>query len=88
MLFRSQFSFFVDYRDLNKVTEDDCFPMTDLNSVLDRLRKVKYITKIDLKSAFMQVNLKKSSRKYTASAIQDSGLYQFKRMLFGLKGLY
>ena len=49
----------VDYRDLNKVTEDDCYPMTNLNAVLDKSRKAKFITKIDLKSAFMQVNLKK-----------------------------
>ena len=44
-------------RHLKKVTEDGMYPMTNLNVVLEHLRKVKYITKIDLKSAFMQVNL-------------------------------
>ena len=52
--------FCVDYRNLNKVTEEDCYPMTNLNAVLDKLRKAKFITKIDLKSAFMQVNLEKN----------------------------
>ena len=51
--------FCVDYKDLNKVTVDDCYPMTNLNSVLDKLRKAKFITKIDLNSTFMQVNLEK-----------------------------
>ena len=35
--------FCVEYRDLNKVTEDECYPMTNLNAVLDKLRKVKFI---------------------------------------------
>ena len=51
--------FCVDYRDLNKVTEDDMYPMTNLIAVLDKLSKAKCITKIDLKSAFIQVNLQK-----------------------------
>ena len=37
--------FCVDYRDLDKVTEDACYPMTNLNPVLDKLRKAKFITK-------------------------------------------
>ena len=31
-----------------EVTEDDWCPMTNLNSVLDKLRKAKFITKIHL----------------------------------------
>ena len=58
--------------------------MADMNTVLDKLRKAKYITKIDLKSAFMQVKVAKNSRKYTAFAVPGSGLWQFKRMPFGL----
>ena len=54
--------FCVDYRDLNNVTEDDCYPMTIFNAVLNKLRKAKFLTKIVLKSAFMQVNLEKMSR--------------------------
>ena len=56
-----------------------CFyPMTNLNSVLDKLRKAKFITKIDLKSAFTQVNLEKKSRKYSTFAVPGCAL--------GLKG--
>ena len=78
------FKFCVDYRDLNKHTQPDMYPIKNMNSVLDKLRKARYITKIDLKSAFMQVMVAESSRKYTAFAVSGAGLYQFRRMPFGL----
>lgn len=49
----------MDNRDLNEVTEDNMYLMTNLNVVLEKLSKAKYITQIDLKSEFMQVNSKK-----------------------------
>ena len=68
------FRFCVDYRDLNKVTQVDAYPMRNMDSVLDKLRKARYISKIDLKSAFMQILVAEGSRKYTAFAVSGSGL--------------
>ena len=42
----------VDYRDLNKVTEKDAYPLPYLDSALDKLRRAKYLSKIDLSKAF------------------------------------
>ena len=55
-----------------------------MDSILDKLRKARYITKIDLKWAFNQVPVDEKSREYTAFAVEGAGLFQFKRMPFGL----
>ena len=57
--------------------------MKNVNTILYKLRKVKYISKIDLKQAFMQILVAEASRKYTAFGVQGKGLYQFKRMPLG-----
>ena len=74
----------MDYRDVNKHTKVDAYPMKNMDSVLDKLRRARYITKIDKKQAFMQIPVEEKSRKYTAFTVSGSGLYQFKRMPFGL----
>ena len=58
--------------------------MRNLDAVLDELRKARVISKIDLRQAFMQVLVEESSRKYTAFAVPGSGLFQFRKMPFGL----
>ena len=78
------YRFCIGYRDLNKVTEEDAYPMKNVDTILDKLRKAKYIFQIDLKQAFMQILVAEASRKYTAFGVQGKGLYQFKRMPFGL----
>ena len=58
--------------------------MPSVDSILDRLRDAHYISKIDLRQAYFQVLLDEASRKYTAFSVQGSGLWQFRRMAFGL----
>ncbi|CAB0031216.1 unnamed protein product [Trichogramma brassicae] len=76
--------FCIDYRDLNKVTKKDAYPVPNMDHILDKLRRARYITTIDLKSAYFQIKMEKSSKKFTAFAIPGSGLYQFLRLPFGL----
>uniref|UniRef100_A0ABD2WA60 RNA-directed DNA polymerase n=1 Tax=Trichogramma kaykai TaxID=54128 RepID=A0ABD2WA60_9HYME len=78
------YRFCVDYRDLNKVTEKDGYPSRNMDSILDKLRGAKYISKIDLKSAYHQILMDEDSRKYTAFSIPEGGQWQFLRMPFGL----
>ena len=47
--------FCTDFRDLNKVTRPDAYPMPSVGSILDRLRDAHYISKIDLRQAYFQV---------------------------------
>ena len=55
-----------------------------MDSILDKLRRAKYISKVDLKNAYFQIRLDEESKKYTAFAMPGSELWQFKRMPFGL----
>ncbi|CAB0036479.1 unnamed protein product [Trichogramma brassicae] len=77
--------FCVDYRDLNKVTKKDGYPCKNMDEILDKLRKARYISKIDLKSAYHQVLMKENSKEYTAFSVPGLGQFQFRRLPFGLK---
>ena len=55
-----------------------------MDSILDKFRRAKFISKVDLKQAYFQIPQDEESRKYTAFAVPGSGLWKFKRMHFGL----
>ena len=55
-----------------------------MNDILDTLRSPKFISKIDLKSAYLQIHLEENSKPITAFTVPGKGMYQFKRMPFGL----
>lgn len=74
----------VDYRELNKVTVSDLFPMRRIDDVLDRLQGSKYFTRIDLKSGYWQIAIHPEDITKTAFSTND-GHYEFIRMPFGLK---
>lgn len=76
--------FCVDYRKLNKVTVRDSYPLPYVSTILDKLREAKYLSSLDIKSAYFQVPLEMSSREKTAFTVPFRGLYQFKRLPFGL----
>lgn len=78
------YRFCVDYRSLNAVTKKDAYPIPYVSSILDRLRNAKYLTSLDIRSAYWQVGVKQSSREFTAFTVPGRGLYHFKRMPFGL----
>lgn len=76
--------FCVDYRKLNAVTKKDAYPLPYISSILDRLREARYLSSLDIKSAYWQVPISKASREKTAFTVPGLGLYHFKRMPFGL----
>lgn len=80
----NSYRFCVDYRKLNKVTEKDAYPLPRITSTLDKLRDARYLSTLDIKSAFHQIPLEESSKKYTAFTVPNRGLFQFKRLPFGL----
>lgn len=77
------YRFCVDYRQLNAVTRKDAYPLPLISSILDRLRDAKYLSSLDIKSAYWQVPIAESSRDYTAFTVPN-GLYRFRVMPFGL----
>jgi hypothetical protein len=52
--------------------------------MLQQFHGVKYMTRLDLTSAFLQIPLKESSRKF-AAFLFDTNVYQFQRVPFGTK---
>lgn len=78
------YRFCVDFRKVNAVTRKDAYPLPYVNSILDRLRGARYLSSIDVKSAYWQIELEDGSKDKTAFTVPGRGLYQFKRMPFGL----
>lgn len=73
-----------DGRAVNKVTKKDAYPLPFISRILDKLRDAKYISSIDLRSAFWQIPLTESSKEKTAFTVPGRGLFQYKVMPFGL----
>lgn len=78
------YRFCVDYRKLNKVTRNDAYPIPFVSAILDRLRNAKYLSSLDVKSAYWHIPVAEDSRPLTAFSIPGRGLFQFKRLPFGL----
>ena len=73
----------VDYRRLNQVTEKDAFPLPNIEDNLVNLEGAKIFSTLDGSGAFHVVDVKERDRPKTAFST-PFGLFQYKRMPFGL----
>lgn len=80
----NSYRFCVDFRKLNAVTEKWAYPLPMISSILDKLGNARYLTTLDIQSAYWQINMSEDSKKYTAFTIPGRGLFQFRKMPFGL----
>ncbi len=79
-----KYRFCIDMRKVNDASIKDAYPLPRINAILEKLRKAKYITTLDLKQGYWQVPLALESRPITAFTVPGLGLFQFKVMPFGL----
>ena len=76
--------FCIDYRKLNEATLKDAYPLPRIEDNLDTLGGSTWFSTLDLISGFWQVDMDEESRAKTAFTVGRGGLYQFRRMPFGL----
>jgi len=77
----------VDYRELNKRTKKDAYPLPLPDEVQDRLAGSTVFSTLDLQSGYWQLPVSPEDREKTAFCPGPGmGLFQFCRMPFGLTG--
>jgi hypothetical protein len=77
--------FVSDYRALNAVTITDTYKPPPIDMLLTATAGAKYYTFLDLEKGFWQLPIEEESQPATAFTIPGIGVYQFKRIVMGLK---
>lgn len=77
--------FCVDYRKLNAITRKDRYPLPLIRETLAALSKAKWLTKLDVSSAFHRIRMAKGEEWKTAFRTRY-GLYEWNVCPFGLTG--
>ena len=73
----------IDFRQLNKVTIKNKYPLPRIDELFDQLKDVKIFLKIDLRSRYHQVRIKYEDINKT-TFITRYGHYEFTVVPFGL----
>jgi len=73
-----------DYRELNKITIRDSYPLPSIQDIFEHLGKAKIFSKLDLRSAYNLVRIKEGDEYKTAFTCKF-GHFEYLVMPFGLK---
>jgi hypothetical protein len=73
----------IDFRQLNKVTVKNKYPMPRIDDLFDQLKDAKIFSKIDLRSIYHQVRIKEEYIKNTTFKTRYAH-YEFTVVSFGL----
>ena len=75
--------FCVDYRQLNKVTRKDGYPLPRIDDTIDALHGAQFFSTLDLFSGYWQVEIDEKD-KHKMAFVCEYGQYEYNRMPFGL----
>ena len=73
----------VDMRQANMAVKRERYPIPTIDEVLQDLNQSKFFSKLDLNSAYHQIELSPESRDITTFGTHQ-GLYRYKRLMFGI----
>ena len=76
--------FVSDFRELNKKTKSDTYPLPNIKDCVERMEGATFWTTLDAASAYWSVELEEKDREKTAFSIPH-GKFEFNVMTFGLK---
>lgn len=77
------FRFCIDFRNLNKITVKDSFPLPRIDEMLAKLGNSTYFSKLDCSSGYWQIKLNENDKYKTAFKTKE-GLFEFNVLPFGL----
>ena len=72
-----------DYRQLNEITVKNRYPLPLVSDLMDRLKKAKYFTKLDIRWGYNNVRIK-TGDEWKAAFVTNRGLFEPNVMFFGL----
>nr|GEY42301.1 putative reverse transcriptase domain-containing protein [Tanacetum cinerariifolium] len=73
----------IDYRELNKLTMKNCYPLARIDDLFDQLQGSSMYSKIDLRSGYHQLRVREEDIPKTVFRTRY-GHYEFQAMPFGL----
>ena len=68
----------INFRKLNEPTDQDAYPLSDIDDILSQLGNAKFFSALDLSSGFHQIPMDPKSKKYTVFSTPQ-GHYHYNR---------